>query len=670
MLIRRFATNALRTFSRLCLPAIILGLAAFAAPAQAGTPGPWVVPGQVAVAPNDQANMVKAPGVAVGPDGSFDLSWYKSNGYNSWMQSMRLGSDAQFSEPGSLSSETGFALTPDMAPDSSGASTIVWMNSVDLHWVIQAASRLPDGTFGQPVNLSALSEQSFNPRVDSGADGSVGVAWERPNGVNRVIEVSTRAGYGQYSDPVLLSDPNQKAWDPEVAVADDGTVAAVWSFFDGSDRLIAASVKPPNGVFSAPKVISKPGVSAYVPEVAFEKDGSIVVIWSQESGSKWTVRTTTRKPNQQFSVPLALAPEIDGTFDLSLVSDATGTTTAAWSQRKGGISRIQVASRKNGGSFGAAVPISEGGQNAESAVLASGIDGSTVALWRRFDGSHWIVQASTRPPAGDFSQPADLSDPALDSSEPGVAIGPDGVALAAWTSTNGDTSSLVYTTSKRPTAAVSVTTEGPGAVSSEPAGIDCGALCEAEINLNAKVKLTATAAEDGKFVSWGGACAPAGSEPLCTLTIKEAAGVKATFEKKTDENGGGDGGDGGTNPTIQKPTTTIAGFDGKNLHIRLACPKRFQPACRSVAMPVTKRSVKGRPMAAKAAKVKIRAGRWKNVKVLVKPAFRKTVEGMVSNAKRLHVKQTIRSKRIRTRRSRGAKTIFHTYKVRTLESAT
>ena len=89
--------------------------------------------------------------------------------------------------------------------------------------------------------------------------------------------------------------------------------------------------------------------------------------------------------------------------------------------------------------------------------------------------------------------------------------------------------SVVYAASSTPTFALSVTKAGTGAgaVSSNPAGIDCGPSCTANFNQNASITLTAAPAAGSSFTSWGGACS--GSATTCTVTMSAAKSVTATF---------------------------------------------------------------------------------------------------------------------------------------------
>jgi len=81
------------------------------------------------------------------------------------------------------------------------------------------------------------------------------------------------------------------------------------------------------------------------------------------------------------------------------------------------------------------------------------------------------------------------------------------------------------------TFALNVSKTGNGSISSQPAGIDCGTVCSATYNTGLTVTLTATPAAGHAFSGWGGACASAGSNASCTLTIDAAKTVSATFAK-------------------------------------------------------------------------------------------------------------------------------------------
>lgn len=75
---------------------------------------------------------------------------------------------------------------------------------------------------------------------------------------------------------------------------------------------------------------------------------------------------------------------------------------------------------------------------------------------------------------------------------------------------------------------LSVAVTGSGTVASAPAGIDCGASCNARFAAGTSLTLTATASAGYVFDSWGGGVC-SGAAGSCTLTLTAASNVTARF---------------------------------------------------------------------------------------------------------------------------------------------
>jgi hypothetical protein len=67
---------------------------------------------------------------------------------------------------------------------------------------------------------------------------------------------------------------------------------------------------------------------------------------------------------------------------------------------------------------------------------------------------------------------------------------------------------------------------GNGTVTSNPAGIHCGATCTAQFDDGTSVSLTATPATGSVFAGWSGACSGTGT---CQVSMTQARSVTATF---------------------------------------------------------------------------------------------------------------------------------------------
>jgi hypothetical protein len=85
---------------------------------------------------------------------------------------------------------------------------------------------------------------------------------------------------------------------------------------------------------------------------------------------------------------------------------------------------------------------------------------------------------------------------------------------------------------------LTVTKTGSGAVSSDPAGINCGSDCAENFASGKLVTLTAAPAADSTFVSWSGCTALAANPLHCTVTMSKAQTISATFTAIPTPSGG------------------------------------------------------------------------------------------------------------------------------------
>lgn len=95
---------------------------------------------------------------------------------------------------------------------------------------------------------------------------------------------------------------------------------------------------------------------------------------------------------------------------------------------------------------------------------------------------------------------------------------------------NGTPPTFSVTVSIRPTVVVNKGGTGSGTITSNPAGINCGATCTATF-LFSPVALTATPAAGSTFTGWTGACA--GMSPTCSFTPRVTNNSNFNFTTAT-----------------------------------------------------------------------------------------------------------------------------------------
>src|SRR5690349_21140249 len=81
-----------------------------------------------------------------------------------------------------------------------------------------------------------------------------------------------------------VSAPGQDGALPQIGVAADGAATAVWYGQEGGSFLVRAATRTRGGAWSAPQMLSVPGQSAYNPQVAVAADGTATALWMRNDG--------------------------------------------------------------------------------------------------------------------------------------------------------------------------------------------------------------------------------------------------------------------------------------------------------------------------------------------------------------------------------------------------
>src|SRR5207247_1848187 len=144
-----------------------------------------------------------------------------------------------------------------------------------------------------------------------------------------------------------------------------------WQRFDGTNFRIQARARMATGALSAVQTLSAPGQDATNPQVAVDSSGHAVAVWARSDGTN---------------------------------------------------SRIEARARSSAGTLSAVQTLSPPGQNADAPQVAVNSSGNAFAVWRRFDGTKYRIQARARSSTGTLSAVQKLSAPGADGFEPGIAV--------------------------------------------------------------------------------------------------------------------------------------------------------------------------------------------------------------------------------------------------------
>ena len=193
--------------------------------------------------------------------------------------------------------------------------------------------------------------------------------------------------------------------------------------------------------------LSGAGQDAWGPQVAVGTDGAVTAVWYRK-GRKPQPGAGDHAGDERILVRAGgpLSKPGEDASDPQVAMGAHGRAVVVWRRWDGTHYRVQASSRKVIGSWSAPVTLSKPGEDAWDPQVAMGPHGMAVVVWRRWDGTGYQVQAATRMAYGPWRSPVTLSTAGEDAWDPQVAVGSDGAAIAVWSRSDGTHDQVQATT--------------------------------------------------------------------------------------------------------------------------------------------------------------------------------------------------------------------------------
>jgi hypothetical protein len=189
----------------------------------------------------------------------------------------------------------------------------------------------------------------------------------------------------------------------------------------------------------APSDPSAIGRDAFHPQVAVDPAGDAVVVWERSDGTYRIIETSTRAAGGGWLPPQGLSTGGQNAFSPQVAADSAGDAVAVWDRYNGSNYLVEAATRMAGADWQAPVELSATGQDGLFPQIALDSAGDAVAVWDTRKGSDYVIEAATRAAGGAWQTGEEISAPGKDLEEPHarVAVDPAGDAVAAWERYNG-----------------------------------------------------------------------------------------------------------------------------------------------------------------------------------------------------------------------------------------
>jgi hypothetical protein len=296
-----------------------------------------------------------------------------------------------------------------------------------------------------PRELSDASSSPLNLGAAAGLSptGDAIVLWHAEKGVEAAVRAAGHNfGKPREIDGSALSMPDLR---PQLAFDAKGAALAIWSYFEPHPRFVedgyavdytfglrVASRSSASRVFGRAQTLTGKLDADPSADVAFDKAGNAVVIWTDEAGMHAAARPAGQRRFGRAQV-------IDQTqADPQVTVSSSGRATAAWAAESHGSWRVGASAARAAAAFGSAVTLRIPGLGKSKPVIGVDARSAITAAWAD-DGR---VMAATCATSGDCGPAKALSKAGDNASDPRVAVAADGTAVVAWRSTAGVSAAL------------------------------------------------------------------------------------------------------------------------------------------------------------------------------------------------------------------------------------
>ena len=347
---------------------------------------------------------------------------------------------AGWSSPLDVSPSGPNADGPQIGVDAHGNAASVWTSYDGSFWTVQASTRKFHGHWTKPKRLSEAGFNAAFPQIAVDPNGNATAVWQDAYSMSLMASTKLRHKNWQ-SVPDTISATLLATSSPQIAVDGGGDVTVVWNGFNGSNIVAVAVTKPYGGSWEAsPTVLSTPGFDTAFAQVAVNSDGDTVAVWQYNDGTNWFVQTSMRPQggSWQASPDTLSLPNLVAQPPQAAI-DQEGNTTVVWPWNDGSHWIVQAATKPFGGSWPATPDIiSVPGQDSVDSQIGVDAEGNLTVVWLVSQRANWMVQATARPHDGSWqATPDNLSNPHWSTGTIRLAVDPSNDAVAVWRSIQG-----------------------------------------------------------------------------------------------------------------------------------------------------------------------------------------------------------------------------------------
>jgi hypothetical protein len=303
----------------------------------------------------------------------------------------------------------------------------------DYSWSFTTA----DGSWGTAALLESLDADAYSAQIGVDGSGNAIAVWTQSDGsVNNTYANRYVAGSG-WEGAVAIDSETGDTYSAQIAVDSSGNAMAVWRQDDGSaDNVYANRYVAGSGWEGAVAIESDAG-DVYVPQIAVDDSGNAMAVWRQSDGTNYNVYANRYEAGSGWEGAVAIESDTGNVYEPRIAVDGSGNAMAVWRQSDGTNYNVYANRYEAGSGWEGAVVIESDTGNVYDPQIAVDDSGDAMALWLQYDGSVNNVYANRYEAGSGWEGAMAIESDTGTVSEPQIAVGGSGDAMAVWLQYDG-----------------------------------------------------------------------------------------------------------------------------------------------------------------------------------------------------------------------------------------
>jgi hypothetical protein len=344
-----------------------------------------------------------------------------------------------------VGTNSNWADNPQIAMDDNGNAIAVWTEAGQtvegLYYYVYACHFSPSSGWGQPEPIQQIfgaNGQARSPQVAMNSNGNAVVVWLQTNGSAVLIESNFYAPGLGWGVAKKLGFSDSSANNLNVAIDEGGNATATLTALVAAHvNLYAYRYTATSGTWSAWAGLESLNGDVVSSDVAMDKNGNALVIWSQYDGTYNSIYSNKYSAiASSWGVATLLEPWTNNAATPQLAMEKNGSAVAIWLQVNSGSAWGIFGSKytPTGGWASSPDTINSNTSNTYNPQVAISDQGTILVVCSQTVGSNRAIYANTGSMTGPYGASERVGPIASTTGQfrPEVAFDDGGNAIVAW----------------------------------------------------------------------------------------------------------------------------------------------------------------------------------------------------------------------------------------------